>query len=400
MHRENLLKQQQLQQQQQIQQQQQQQQQAQLQAQQQAQLQAQAHAHAQAHAQAQVQAHIAAQQAQQARLQRQLQTEASTSSSPGIISTAGLRSPTTPLPPFLRSASTQSQQQKGKQILQPPQPQSIDYYQMQKVQQQAHPTQQQQSSQQPSSSSINRFSQNGINQQQPQPPQIIQRPSSQSGRLSIPPPGLQQGQSYLGGFNNRSSMDEGMFNRSLYSQTLAEDNLLSNSLNGVNLNQNRPTPPPIGFGAIGRSVNGPLPGPISRPSGRSTPESVNSMNNDGNVIGKLMGSSALGGDDEPIERPTRRQSSTSSMVPVGMNNSSNQWPVTTPLSSAFSIPSNNNDKSWSTQQQQPQRTTSNTIWGESNLNNGGWPNLFSGNFLPPTNLSNLAATNNTNGNGS
>ena len=244
-------------------------------------------------------------------------------------------------------------------------------------------------------------------QQQMQSPAGPQQ-QQQRPRMSVPPPGLipngsQNAQTPFGAYGfakspptmtrnafESNSMDDGFFGGKRQSQSpigsvgggvaglnLGEDSLLA----GPSAPASSTSGKPVGYGAVGGAIGRPpmaaAPTPISRPSGNTTPDQAKSAPS----VGKLLGSSALGGgDDEVVERPARRQSS--QMAPVGL--SGNPWqplPMSLDKQSgwpgAAATPNSNSMSS---------HGRSNSIWGDSGTS--GWPNMFGGStFLPPSSTS-------------
>lgn len=362
--------------------------QAQAQAQAQAQFQAQAQAQAQVQVQqarmeqirqqqAQAQAQAAA-QAQRTQFQRPFQNPETSTSSPSPTATSvpgllPLRSPplTSAAPPYLMRGNQTPN--KDKQVQDAPKaPQALlngstprpPFYQQQQQQQQV------------------------------QSPVDIRQ---QGPRMAVPPPGLipngaQNAQTPFGNYGlaksppsmtrsafESNSMDDGFFGGKMQSQSPIGS--LTGGVGGLNLGEDSllagpsattsTSARPVGFGVVGRT---PLvaPTPISRPSVNTTPDQASSAP----TVGKLLGSSALGGgDDEVVERPARRQSS--QMAPVGLGGSPWQ-PLPLSLDKPSPWPSataNSNSMA--------SHGRSNSIWGDNGTS--GWPNMFSGStFLPPS----------------
>ena len=360
----------------------------------QAQAQAQAQFQAQAQAQAQVQVQQArmeqirqqqaqaqaqaAVQAQRTQFQRPFQNPETSTSSPSPTATSvpgllPLRSPplTSTAPPYLMRGNQTPN--KDKQVQDAPKaPQALlnggiprpPFYQQQQQQQQVQ-------------------SPVDIRQQRP--------------RMAVPPPGLipngaQNAQTPFGAYGlaksppsmtrsafESNSMDDGFFGGKMQSQSPIGS--LTGSVGGLNLGEDSllagpsattsTSARPIGFGVVGRT---PLAGPtpISRPSANTTPDQASSAP----TVGKLLGSSALGGgDDEVVERPARRQSS--QMAPVGLGGSPWQpLPLSLDKQSPWPSATANSNSMAS-------HGRSNSIWGDSGTS--GWPNMFSGStFLPPS----------------
>lgn len=244
-----------------------------------------------------------------------------------------------------------------------------------------------------------------------------QQQHQQRPRMGVAPPGLvpngtQNAQTPFGAYGfaksppsmtrtafESNSMDDGLFGGKRQSKSpigsigggvaglnLGEDSLLAGPSAGASASTSAR---PVGFGAVGAVSRPPIsavPTPISRPSGNTTPDQSSSAPS----VGKLLGSSALGGgDDEVVERPARRQSS--QMAPVGLGGSTWQ-PLPMSLDKQTGWPTAGVTGSVTPNSNQMTRNgRSNSIWGDGGTS--GWPNMFGGgSFLPP-NTSTSTSTN-------